>query len=79
MQIVELQAFRDDMERVIASAQTEEVLICDRGTAVVVLSKPKSPFDFERYWQEREAKLAEIQALPGWDSTIAVSEDRDRA
>lgn len=79
MQIVELQKFREDIERVFASAQTEEVLICDHGTAVVVLSKPKTPVDMEQYWQQREARLAEIKAMPGWDSTVAVSEDRDRA
>ncbi len=79
MQIVELQQFRDDVEGTLAKAQSDEVLICDQGTALAVVSKPRAPIDFAHYWQQREARLAEVKAAPGWDSTIAVSEDRDRA
>jgi len=79
MQIIELEQFRNDIDGVLAKAQTDEVLICDRGTALAVVSKPKSPTDWAAYWDQREARLAEIVAAPGWDSTSAVSEDRDRA
>jgi hypothetical protein len=79
MQIVELENFRNDIEGVLAKAQIGEVLICDHGTALAVVSKPKPPPDWAAYWAQREARLAEIVATPGWDSTIAVSEDRVRA
>ena len=79
MQIVELEQFRKDVDGVLAKAQTEEILICKHGTALAVVSKPKSPADWDAYWKQREARLAEIVALPGWDSTVAISEDRDRA
>ena len=78
MQIVELDEFRNNIDGVLAKAQTDEVLICDRGNALAVVSKPKSPADWAAYWARREARLVEIVAMPGWDSTIAVSEDRDR-
>jgi antitoxin (DNA-binding transcriptional repressor) of toxin-antitoxin stability system len=79
MQIIELEDLRNDIEGVLAKAQMGEVLICDHGTALAVVSKPKPPPDWAAYWAQREARLAGIVAAPGWDSTIAVSDDRDRA
>lgn len=79
MQIIGLTQFRKDVEGVLAKAQTDEVLICDQGAALAVVSKPRVPADWAAYWAQREARLADIVAMPGWDSTIAVSEDRDRA
>jgi hypothetical protein len=79
MEIVELEQFRRDIDGVLEKAQSNDVLICDRGSALVIVSKPKSPADWAAYWVQREARLADIVAAPDWDSTIAVSEDRDRA
>jgi hypothetical protein len=45
----------------------------------LAVSKPQSPAEWEAYWKQREARLAEIVAMPDWDSTAAISEDRDRA
>ena len=46
---------------------------------LAVVSKLQSPSEWEAYWKQREALLAEIVAMPDWDSTVAISEDRDRA
>jgi hypothetical protein len=78
MQIIELAQFRDDIDGVLAKVQNEEVLICDQGAALAVVSKPKLPVDWQKYWEERERLLAEVTVDPDWDSTLAVSEDRDR-
>lgn len=78
MQIVELAEFRGDIDGVLAKAQSDEVLICDHGAALAVVSKPKLLVDWSRYWEERERLLASVTVDPEWDSTVAISEDRDR-
>jgi hypothetical protein len=79
MQIVELAQFRSDVDGVLAKAQSDEILICDHGTALAVVSKPRVPADWDRYWENRERLLAGITVDPEWDSTKAISDDRDRA
>ncbi len=77
MQVIDVQQLQENVASVIAAAQQGEVLVVQDGIVVAVVSKPKSHAD-AAYWREREALLADVVAAPGWDSTIAVSEDRDR-
>jgi prevent-host-death family protein len=79
MQTISLQDLRDDAAGVIAAAQDRDILVVDNGKVVAVVSKPPPAAEFGRYWMEREKLLAGVVALPGWDSTNAVSEDRGRA
>lgn len=79
MEIIELHHFRNDIEGTLARAQNDDVLICDQGTAVAVVSKPKVATDWKHYWEERERLLSTITVDPGWDSTQAISDDRDRS
>jgi len=78
MQTIDVQTLQNDAESVIEAAQTEDVLITSEGKVVAVVSKPP-PFDRARYLAERERLLAQISVDPDWDSTRAISEDRDRA
>lgn len=78
MQTIDVQTLQNDAESVIEAAQTEDVLITSDGKVVAVVSKPP-PFDHARYLVERERFLAQITVDPDWDSTQAISEDRDRS
>lgn len=78
MQTIDVQTLQKDAESVIEAAQTEDVLITSEGKVVAVVSKPP-PFDRSHYLAERQRLLAQITVDPDWDSTQAISEDRDRA
>jgi len=78
MHKVDVQTLQSDAESVIAAAQSEDVLITNRGKVVAIVSKPPST-DMVRHWIERERILSQITMDPTWDSTRAISEDRDRA
>jgi|KBSSwiStaDraftv2_1062776.scaffolds.fasta_scaffold919185_1 antitoxin (DNA-binding transcriptional repressor) of toxin-antitoxin stability system len=77
MQSVNIQQLRDDVAGVISAAQQGDVAVTDQGRIVAMVTKPRSNPDFESYWQWRERMLADVVAAPGWDSTQAVSDDRD--
>jgi hypothetical protein len=79
MQTVNVQQLRDDTAGVISAAQVADVLVVDEGRVVAVVTKPRTNADFEAYWQAREKLLAEVTVDSSWDSTQAISEDRDRA
>jgi hypothetical protein len=78
MQTVNVQQLSQDPEGVIAAAQHHDVLVVEAGRVVAVVSKPPARRDFASYWQERVQRLAAITIDSTWDSTVAVSEDRDR-
>jgi hypothetical protein len=79
MQTIDINQSREDSANVISAAQQTDVYIVEQGRVVPVLSKPRASDNFEAYWQERERLLSRITIDPNWDSTEAVSEDRDRA
>jgi antitoxin (DNA-binding transcriptional repressor) of toxin-antitoxin stability system len=78
MDAVTIQQLRDDVSSVISAAQHGEVAVIDQGRVVAVVTKPRPIPDFEAYWRERERTLADIVVDPAWDSTEAISQDRDR-
>lgn len=78
MESVDVQQLGQEAARVIAAAQHGDVLVIDAGQVVAVVTKPPQRRDFATYWQEREQRLAGITIDPNWDSTTAVSEDRER-
>jgi hypothetical protein len=78
MQTTTLTQLCENASAVVAAAQKDDVFIVDQGKIVAVLSKPRLPADFDEYWKLREKMLADVIAAPGWDSTEAISEDRDR-
>ncbi len=78
MQTVNVQQLSQDAAGVIAAAQHDDVLVIDAGRVVAVVTRPPVRRDFATYWQERERRLAGITIDPAWDSTAAVSEDRER-
>lgn len=78
METVDVQQLGPETARVIAAAQHGDVLVVDSGRVVAVVTKPPAPRDFAIFWREREKRLAEITIDPSWDSTQAVSEDRER-
>jgi hypothetical protein len=55
------------------------VLVVDGGKVVAVVSEPKPAADFAAYWEQRERQLQSVVSAPEWNSTDAVSEDRNRA
>jgi len=77
MNTVDISQLRDDTSTVISAAQQSDVFVTEGGRVVAVLSKPRTPVDFEEYWKERERKLSGITMDPSWDSAVAISEDRD--
>jgi len=79
MQSANLQQLREDTASVIAAAQTEDVLVIEEGKVIAVVSRPRAAADFDKYWHDREKRLEPVVAAPGWDSSSAVSQDRDRA
>ena len=78
MQTINVQQLGENAAGVIAAAQSGDVFVVEGGQVVAIVSKPRAPTDVSNYWREREALLAEVVAAPGWDSTNAVSDDRDR-
>jgi hypothetical protein len=77
MQTVDVSQLSRDVPSVIAAAQREDVFVVEHGKVVAIVTKPR-PGPDERYWRERERMLADIVADPEWDSTEAISQDRDR-
>ncbi len=77
MVTINVERLGDDVQGVIAAAQIGDVLVMDQGKIVAVVSKPR-PIHDAAYWRERDALLASVVAAPDWDSTVAVSQDRDR-
>jgi hypothetical protein len=77
MQTANFQQLSEDAASVIAVAQDHDVLIVNEGKVVAVVSKPRPQHDKE-FWAQREKRLAEIVLNGEWDSTKAISEDRDR-
>ena len=78
MQTINIQELGENAPGVIAAAQNPDVFVVDGGKVVAVVSKPRAPANFEQYWQWREKMLEHVVAAPDWDSTQAVSDDRDR-
>ncbi|MCI0362109.1 MAG: hypothetical protein L0211_26810 [Planctomycetaceae bacterium] len=78
MQMIDVQQLQENAQGVIAAAQKEEILVVRDGVVVAVVSRPRRPADFSKYWEERELRLAGIDFGPDWDSTQIISEDRDR-
>jgi hypothetical protein len=79
MQTTSLQQLRDDTAAVIAATENGEVLVVDGGKVVAVVSEPKPAADFAAYWEQRERQHQSVVSAPEWNSTDAVSEDRNRA
>jgi hypothetical protein len=77
MQTVEIERLGGEIHALVAAAQTDDVFITEHGRIVAVLSKPKLALD-DDYGRQREALLAQVVVASDWDSTVAVSEDRDR-
>ena len=87
MQTYDINQFRQDIDGVIAAAQKDDVQIVENGRVLAVVTapprqisspRPMTREEFEAYWQERERILADVIVDPLWDSTQAISEDRDR-
>lgn len=74
---VDIEQLGGEIHSLVAAAQTDDVYITDQGRIVAVLSKPKFALD-DDYRRRREALLAQLVVASDWDSTVAVSEDRDR-
>lgn len=79
MVTIDIQQLHDETERFVRQAREQEIHVQAEGTVVAVLSGLRLPADFEAYWRQREAVLAAIKLLGDWDSTEAISEDRERA
>jgi antitoxin (DNA-binding transcriptional repressor) of toxin-antitoxin stability system len=77
MTTIDVETLQRDTKSVIDAAQIEDVLITSDGKVVAVVSKPP-PFDYGEYLEERSRLLSQITIDPTWDSTKAISEDRDR-
>jgi len=61
----------------VREAAVEEIVVTENGQPVAVLKGLPNGSDRQRYWQERERKLAALPRLES-DSTDFISEDRDR-
>jgi hypothetical protein len=78
MATISIQQLHDETERFVRQAAYQEIEVRADGEVVAVLGAPRTPHDFEAYWRQRERRLSSIRMLGVWDSTKAVSEDRER-
>ena len=76
MKTVTIQELHRETDRLVQTAETEDVLVVENGRPRVVLKKAGDPAEFETFWQQRERQLAGIATVKE-DSTPYVSEDRD--
>jgi len=73
---VTIDELRRETDRLVQTAETEDVLVVENGRPRVVLKKASEAAEFETFWQQRERQLASIATVKE-DSTAYVSQDRD--
>jgi hypothetical protein len=79
MVTISIQQLHNETERFVRQAAEEEIWVVVDGKIVAVLGRPQAlAVDFETYWRQREQRLSGIRLLGDWDSTEAVSQDRER-
>jgi hypothetical protein len=78
MVTIGIQQLHDETERFVREARDQDVHIQDNGTLLAVLSGPRLGASFQEYWSEREKVLAAVTLQGTWNSTEAISDDRER-
>lgn len=77
MVTISIMQLHDETERFVRQAGTEEIQVQADGRVLAVLCRPPVPAEFEAYWRQREQLLARVSLQGVWDSTEAVSQDRE--
>lgn len=77
MVTISIQQLHDETERFVRQAGAEQVQVQADGRVLAVLRRPPFPGEFEAYWFKREETLARVSLSGEWDSTLAVSQDRE--
>jgi prevent-host-death family protein len=77
MKVITVEELHQQTTEVVREAAREEIVVTENGKPVAVLKGLPNGSDREHYWHEREHKLSALPRLDS-DSTIFISEDRDR-
>jgi hypothetical protein len=86
MRFVELETLHAETAEVIGWVADDDVSIVANGKVVAIMTRPhvraepkqRTAEEHAAFIREREERLSSIKLLGEWDSTQAISEDRDR-
>jgi hypothetical protein len=78
MQFITIDQLRNNLERYVRESHQGDIEIREQDKAMAVLTAPRPSAVSDRFWEERERVLSTIHLGADWNSTAAVSSDRDR-